>query len=122
MSSPPKYQSLLLAGLAQSYASPGMLSLHSTRSQPGLFPASALGKAAAAAAMQSDWLQSVRIETKGKTTINYVKLTEAGSQYLLEQTDPKPLLDQVQSTLKAEDVRLQNVQAQVRDAFRTIEA
>lgn len=121
MSSPPKYQSLLLSGLAQSYASPGEISLYVTRRQAGLFPATALGKAAANAALQSNWLQMVRTETRGKTTISYVKLTGAGTQYLLEQTDPKPLLEQVQACLNREESKLQSVQATVREAFQTME-
>lgn len=122
MSSLPKYQSLVLTGLAQSYASPGEMPLHTTRAQPGLFPASAPGKAAAQAALQSNWLQTVRTEPRGKTITTYVALTPAGSAYLLEQSDPKPLLEQVQTRLKCEESHLQEVQSQVRTAFQTMES
>ncbi len=122
MSSLPKYHSLVLTGLAQSYALPGEMPLHSTRAQPGLFPATAPGKAAAQAALQSNWLQTVRTEPKGKTVTIYVTLTPAGSAYLLEQSDPKPLLEQVQSRLQNEEARLQEVQSQVRSAFQAMES
>ena len=114
MSSLPKYHSLLLVGLAQSYASPGEMPLHSTKAQAGLFPSSALGKAAAQSAQDSGWLTTVRTEARGKSNINYVTLTDQGTAYLLEQTDPKPLLEQVHSRLKTEEARLQDVQAMVR--------
>lgn len=122
MSSLPKYHSLVLTALAQSYASPGEVPLHSTKALPGLFPANALGKAAAQAALQSNWLQNVRTETKGKTVTTYVTLTHSGSAYLLEQTDPKPLLEQVQTRLQSEASHLQKVQAMVRVAFQTMES
>ncbi|MFT3881906.1 MAG: hypothetical protein QM703_19910 [Gemmatales bacterium] len=122
MSSLPKYHSLVLTALAQSYASPGEVPLHTTKALPGLFPANALGKAAAQAALQSNWLQSVRTETKGKTVTTYVTLTPTGSAYLLEQTDPKPLLEQVQTRLQSEAAHLQEVHAMVRVAFQTMEA
>lgn len=121
MSSLPKYHSLVLTALAQSYASPGEVPLHTTKALPGLFPANALGKTAAQAALQSNWLQSVRSETKGKTVTTYVILTPSGSAYLLEQTDPKPLLEQVQTRLQSEASHLQEVQAMVRFAFQTME-
>lgn len=121
MSSPPKHHSLILAGLAQSYSSPCEMPLHTTRAQPGLFPTTAPGKAAAQAALQSNWLQALRTETKGKTVTTYVKLTEAGSSYLLGQTDPKPLLEQIQSRLLSEASNLQEVQSQIRSAFQAME-
>lgn len=121
MSSLPKYHSLLVAGLAQAYAAPGEIPLHHTKAAAGLFPGTAPGKAAAQAALQATWLNSVRVVTKGKTTINYVALTQAGMSYLLEQSDPKPLLEQVHSALKCEEAMLQDVQAKVRSAFQSIE-
>ena len=122
MSSLPKYHSLILAGLAQSYASSGELPLHTTRAQPGLFPTTAPGKAAAQAALQSNWLQALRTETKGKTVTTYVTLTPAGGTYLLEQSDPKPLLEQIQANLQSEQSRLQLVQTQVRASFQLMES
>lgn len=122
MSSLPKYHSHILTALAQSYASPGEVPLHTTKALPGLFPANALGKAAAQATLQSNWLQSVRTETKGKTVTTFVTLTATGTAYLLEQTDPKPLLEQVQARLQREASHLQEVQAMVRTAFQTMEA
>ncbi|HQR08002.1 MAG TPA: hypothetical protein PLN21_14335 [Gemmatales bacterium] len=122
MSSQPKYYPLVLTALAQSYASPGEMPLHTTRAQPGLFPTTGIGKAAAQAALQSNWLQSVRSETKGKAITTYVTLTTTGSDFLLEQTDPKPLLEQVQTRLQSEASRLQEVQSMVRVAFQSMEA
>jgi hypothetical protein len=122
MSSQPKYHSLVLTGLAQNYASPGEMPLHTTRAQVGLFPATASGKAAAQAALQSNWLHVVRTEPKGKSVTTYVALTAAGTAYLLEQSDPKSLLEQVQTRLKSEESHLQEVQSQVRTAFQSMES
>ena len=80
------------------------------------------GKAAAQTALQSNWLQIVRTEPKGRAVTTFVTLTTTGSAYLLEQSDPKPLLEQVQAYLQNEESRLQEVQSQVRASFQLMES
>jgi hypothetical protein len=117
----PKYQSILLMGLAQAYASPSELPLYLNKSQPGLFPNNALGKGAAQAGLQSGFLEIVRTERRGKTTISLVRLSEAGCVYLLEQPDPKLLLEQVQAQFSKQEVALRQVQLQLRTACEDLE-
>jgi hypothetical protein len=121
MSALPKYHGLLLQGLAQAYASPEPVALFATKAQPGLFPTNALGKAAAQAACDTGWLTMVRTETRGKSTITLVTLSEAGSRFIIEQTDPKPLLDAVQQSLQQCESTLQDTQMTLRQQHQLVE-
>ncbi|MBL8824275.1 MAG: hypothetical protein JNJ77_16940 [Planctomycetia bacterium] len=94
-----KVQPALLAGLTAAFASSSECLLISSRTQPGLFPATAVGKAAAKAAQEAGWLNVVRSETKGKSLNTYVSLSQAGMEYLLTQNNPKPLLEAIQTQL-----------------------
>lgn len=121
MKSLPKHHSLLLVGLAQAYAAPQELALLASKTQPGLFPANALGKAAATEAQTAGWLHTKRSETKGKTTTTYVTITDAGCRYLMEQSDPKPLLEQVEEQLHRSEGQLRDLQLSLRSAHESIE-
>lgn len=121
MSSLPKHHSLLIAGLAQAYAA-GESPLLSTKALPGLFPSTVPGKTAAQSALESGWIEKVRSEAKGKATITWGTITEQGMAYLLEQTDPKPLLEQVQQRVKREEARLQELQASIRASFEWLQS
>lgn len=120
MAIPSKHHTHVLAGLAQAYATPRDLALLASKTQPGLFAATAAGKAAAAEALQAGWLNVVRSEVKGKTTTQFVTLTEAGVCHLLEQTDPRPLLAYVQQQLTHCEGQVQAWQLELRNAFETI--
>ena len=120
MSVPAKYQTPVLAALAQAYAAPGEVSLHASRGVRGLFPANAAGKAAAQATLQAGFLESVRTEVRGKTTQQFVVLTESGSAYLVKQSDPKPLLDEVQGVLQSQKAAMQQLQTEIRTVFENM--
>jgi hypothetical protein len=121
MSALPKYHALLLQGLAHAYACTEPVSLFQSKTQPGLFPPNALGKTAAQAAYDAGWLTTVRTETRGKTTVSLVELSEAGSNFVIEQTDPKPLLEAVQQSLQQRETALQATQMTLRQQHQSVE-
>lgn len=122
MSALPKYHSLLLQGLAHAYACVEPVALFQSKSIQGLFPANALGRAAAQAAEDAGWLAVVREELRGKTNVRLVQLSEIGSRFLMEQTDPKPLLQAVQESLSSHESALQKVQNALREQHQLIDA
>lgn len=109
-----KQQALLLEGLAHALAEPSGVALFVARNRPGLFPNTAPGKAAAKQSLEQAWLNKLRSETKGKTTIDFVAITSAGQRYLLEQTDAKPLLGTVQASLQERAKQLDQLRTAVR--------
>jgi hypothetical protein len=109
-----KHFALLLEGLAHALAESTGFPLYQTRSGGGLWPGNALGKAAAKEALECGWLAKVRSETRGKSSIDYVVITPAGQQYLLEQGDPKPLLEAVQASLHERARQLEQLHTSIR--------
>lgn len=116
-----RHHSQLLTGLAQAYAATQPTPLLCSKTQPGLFPSNALGKAAAQEALTAGWLSVEQTTTKGKTTTQLVSITEAGANHLLAQNNPRPLLEQVQSQLQQAERQLQELQLTVRNAHQTID-
>jgi hypothetical protein len=110
----PRDIALLLEALAHALAAPGAAPLFSTRSIPGLFPNSAAGKSAAAAALQAGWLSKIRTQTKGRTAIDFVAITPAGQQHLLEQSDPRPILEAIHAGLIDRAGQLDQLQSALR--------
>ncbi len=114
MTDKPKHHALMLEGLAHALANPAGTPLFATKTTPGLFPNNALGKAAAKESFQQARLSKTRSETKGKKTIDYVVITSTGQKFLLEQTNPLPLLEAVQSSLADRSKQLEQLRTSVR--------
>jgi hypothetical protein len=106
MTVPDKLQPLVLAGLTAAFASSTDCLLIASRSQSGLFPSSAAGKAAAQAALDAGWLNVVKTDTRGKSISTFVTLSPSGMDYLFEQTNPKPVIEAVQKQLQQSESTL----------------
>jgi len=117
-----KHHSQLLAGLAVAYAASQPIPLLESKSQPGLFPCTALGKATAQESLSAGWLEVKRTTSKGKTVVQFVSITEAGVRYVLAQNNPRPLLEQLQNQLGQTESRLHELQLSVREAHQTVES
>jgi hypothetical protein len=85
-----KLTALTLAALGKVATSPAGMSLYGTRSAPGLFPNTAAGKAAARRAIDTGLLTPNRFAPAGKETYSP---TESGLQFLLDQSNPKAVLE-----------------------------
>jgi hypothetical protein len=67
--------------------------LYAAKNEPGLFPATVVGKAAAQKALENKWLKIISTETKGKVSREVCTVTESGLHYLLDQVSPKQVLE-----------------------------
>ena len=85
-------QNIILAGLQQAAAQPRGLPLTASKGAPGLFLANAAGKKAGQHCLDQGWLRTVRTEPRGKTSVEFLGLTDAGLAYLLDQVHPRHIL------------------------------
>jgi hypothetical protein len=86
-----KLTQLVLDALSRAAAEPAGTPLFGSKSDPGLFPATA--KAAARKALDDGLLHVVGTEAKGKTTRELCAATETGLRFLLDQVSPRQVLE-----------------------------
>jgi hypothetical protein len=96
-----KILSALLEGLQRAVSQPGEQRLFKSGKLDGIF----LGRAgvngeAAARAIREGLLEGTRTETKGKTTIEWVRLTPAGVRFLHDHESPLKALEALRTTLQ----------------------
>src|SRR4029450_1881932 len=111
-------QELVLEGLQRAAAEPDGLPLLTGKTAPGLFAASATGKRAGQFCLDQGWLKTLRTERRGKTSVAYVGVTDAGLQHLLEEAHPRKVLT---SFIEAVEARRSQLH-QVLDLVRTQQA
>jgi hypothetical protein len=87
-----KLTPLILDALTRAAAAPAGVPLFGSRSDPGLFPATAAGRTAAARAMADGHLQVVRTEQRGRQTRELAAVTPAGLVFLSEHASPNQVL------------------------------
>jgi DNA-binding PadR family transcriptional regulator len=91
----------LVEALRQALAEPGEQRLYKSGKLNGLFPSrSGVHGDAAAQALRDGLLEIVRTETKGKTVIDWVRLTPRGVEFLHERESPLFALQELRSTLQ----------------------
>lgn len=91
----------LLEGLRAALAEPAEQRLYRAGKLAGLFP-SKVGAAGEAAqeALSLGYVQLTRIEAKGRSTIEWVRLTPAGLEFLHRHDSPQAVLGTLQDTLR----------------------
>ena len=90
----------LLEGLRQALAEPGEVRLYKSGKLAGLFAGKAgVNGDAAAWALRDGFLEILRTETKGKTTIEWVGLTPAGVRFLHDRESPLQALEELKTAL-----------------------
>jgi hypothetical protein len=91
----------LLEALRQALSEPGEQRLYKSGKLTGLFSGrNGSHGAAAAQALRDGLLEIVRTETKGKTVIEWVRLTPRGVDFLHERESPLVALHELRSTLR----------------------
>jgi hypothetical protein len=91
----------LLEALKRAMLAPGEQRLFKSGKLDGLFPGkSALNSAAASQAVRDNLLELVRTETKGKTTIEWVRITPLGVEWVHHHESPTRAMDELQAALK----------------------
>jgi hypothetical protein len=96
-----KVTEAILAALKQALAEPGEQRLFKSGKLSGLFPGrSGVNAEAATRALQDGLLEMVRTETKGKTTIEWVRLTPRGIDFLHDTESPVVVLRELRGALQ----------------------
>jgi hypothetical protein len=91
----------LVNALRQALSEPGEQRLYRSGKLSGLFPnRNGVHGSAAAEALRDGLLESVRTETKGKTVIEWVRLTPHGVEFLHDRESPLIPLQELRSTLR----------------------
>ena len=93
---------LLVETLSQALSVPGEHRLYRAGKLAGLFPGRAAASVEAAEfALNEGLLQRVRVETRGKTEIEWVRIAPAGVEYLHTHESPVHALHEMRATLRA---------------------
>jgi DNA-binding PadR family transcriptional regulator len=91
----------LADALRQALAEPGEQRLYKSGKLSGLFPSrNGVHGAAADQALRDGLLEIIRTETKGKTVIDWVRLTPRGVEFLHERESPLCALQELRSLLQ----------------------
>ena len=91
----------LLDALRQALASGSEQPLFRSGKQPGLFPGKSGANAEAAArAVREQLIEVVRVESKGKSQIEWVRITPTGVDFLHDHESPLRVLTDLQETLR----------------------
>jgi hypothetical protein len=84
---------LILDALTRAAAEPLGLSLHANKGEAGLFPATAIARAAADRAKADGLLRVLESETKGRAVREVCALTDKGRDYLTRLASPRQVLE-----------------------------
>lgn len=89
---------------------------------PGLFPArTTLHAEIAAQALRDGLLETVRSDVKGKTTTEWVRVTQAGVDFLLQQESPLRVLHELRSLLAVSESALPGFLADLQKRIATFQ-
>ncbi|MCX7700291.1 MAG: hypothetical protein N2039_05395 [Gemmataceae bacterium] len=93
---------ILLAALKEAVAAGDERRLYRSGKLSGLFPSKAgVSGAAAARALRDGLLEVVRVENRGKVSIDWVRITPAGVEYLYRSESPIVVLRELRQALAA---------------------
>jgi hypothetical protein len=106
-----KSSQILVSALTRALAEPGGLPLHGSRKTPGLFPASAAARALAQRCKDEGYLRVLQSETRGKTLREVCTITDKGVGFVLEQTSPRQVLEDLVRKLQAQHGQVENLVA-----------
>jgi hypothetical protein len=108
----------LLSALRQGLSAAGEQRLYRSGKLEGLFPARhGGGGAAAAEALRAGLVEVVRSETRGKTHIDWVRVTPRGVDFLHEHESPLRALSELRNALRANQEAIPAWLAAMRGAF-----
>jgi hypothetical protein len=115
-----KITEILVEALRQALAEPGEQRLFKSGKLTGLFPGRGGANAAAAArALQESLLEIVRTEVKGKTTLEWVRITPHGVDFLHSHESPVRALEELRAALQTTQ---QGVPVWLADMHRDLQA
>lgn len=116
-----KLTQVLLDGLTRAAADSNGQGLLATRRQPGLFPSTTLGRAAAHKACSERLLLPVpHASSEGRSPERY-RLSDVGWEFLLAQVNPKQVLEDFLRILEARAADVQGLQGQAERMASSLE-
>jgi hypothetical protein len=96
-----KAHRLIRDALIRAVAEPDGLALMAGKTEPGLFPATALARTAAERSKDDGFLRVVRTETRGKVVREICVLTDKGRHFLARHADPREVLEDLVRVLES---------------------
>jgi hypothetical protein len=114
---------LILDALTRAAAEPAGLSLYANKTEPGLFPSSAVARAAADRAKADGLIRVVETESNGRALREVCVLTEKGMQFLVRQGSPRQVLEDLVRVLEdrqAAVARLGDSVARMADGLQAV--
>ena len=116
-----KVTEVLLEALRQGATSGGEQRLYRSGKLPGLFSGrTSLNAEVASQAVRDGLLEMIRTETKGKTPIEWVKVTQAGTAFLLERDSPLRAMEELKAVLQTHQDGLPTWLAELRQGLETL--
>jgi hypothetical protein len=91
---------LILDALTRAAAEPAGYPLYAHKTDPGLFPATALARTAADRAKADGLLRIVETETNGRSPRELCALTDKGRDYIARQASPRQVLEDLVRVLE----------------------
>ena len=118
-----KVTEAVVAALKQALAEPTEQRLYKSGKLSGLFPGrTGSSGEAAAQALRDRLLELVRTETKGKTAIEWVRLTPRGVNFLHDHESPVQVLRELRAILQTSREGVPTWLAQMREEFQAFES
>src|SRR5205807_9630456 len=116
-----KVSEVLLEALRQGAATAGEQRLYRSGKLPGLFAGrTSLHAEIASQAVRDGLLEMVRTEIKGKTTTEWVKVTQQGIAFLLEHESPLHAMEELKAVLQSHQDRLPSWLAGMQQSLETL--
>lgn len=105
----------LLDALRRAATEPGGAYLLAGKGVPGLFAANPAGRLAAQRCVEEGYLRLLRTENRGKSPQEVYTVSDRGLAYLLEQGNPRELLEDLVRALEARETQIAELLTLVRD-------
>jgi hypothetical protein len=116
-----KTTSLVLEALKSALAEPGEHRLYRAGKSPGLFAGrTGVQGEAAARALADGLLELVRSETKGKSAVDWVRVTPRGVEFVTSRESPIQAMNELRNALQATSAGLPSWMATIRQALQEI--
>lgn len=96
-----KATQLLLDALSRAVHDPDGVLLHTTKTSEGLFPNTAAAKQLSQRCKDDGLLRVLSSENKGRGSLEYCTITDKGLRYLLNEANPKHVLEDFVRVLEA---------------------
>jgi hypothetical protein len=115
-------QQLALQALSRALADPAAKVLYGSRKQPGIFASGAkAAKTAAQFCLDHGWLEPTdQFEGKGRSRKELYRLTPAGAQEALENSEPVTLLRGAADSLKQNAEQLETIKSRVQETLTSL--